>query len=201
MKQCNKCLEFKETAQFFNHKSTKDRLYPSCKECDKTRRATHYKDNIKKEKETKTLWRKSNKDSHNENGRRWAENNREKRRHVVMKSQRKYPDKKRERDARRRYTKNRATLDSPVYKSQLYIIYKNCPKGYHVDHIVPINGKEVCGLHVPWNLQYLPAVENIRKSNKLLTTITETSTTPTVSSDTNNDAVNGNISILTRATK
>jgi hypothetical protein len=53
-------------------------------------------------------------------------------------------------------------------KNQIAEFYKNCPKGWHVDHIIPLQGDTVSGLHILENLQYLPGSINDKKSNKLI---------------------------------
>lgn len=53
-------------------------------------------------------------------------------------------------------------------RNQIIQFYKNCPKEFHVDHVIPINGKSVSGLHVIDNLQYLPKIENLKKGSKVL---------------------------------
>ena len=59
------------------------------------------------------------------------------------------------------------------HRDQMRAIYAACREAtkmtgikHHVDHVVPLVGKTVSGLHVPWNMQIIPGSENCRKSNK-----------------------------------
>jgi hypothetical protein len=54
------------------------------------------------------------------------------------------------------------------YVAQIKAIYAACPVGMEVDHIHPLLGENFSGLHVPWNLQYLPMLENRVKGSKML---------------------------------
>lgn len=72
-------------------------------------------------------------------------------------------------NAKRRAALKKATPSwlTQEHWDQIREIYENCPKGHEVDHVMPLQGKELCGLHVPWNLQYLTTDENRRKKNKV----------------------------------
>jgi len=76
-------------------------------------------------------------------------------------------DKKRASSAKRRAQLLKA-LPTWADEKKILEIYLNCPTGYHVDHIIPLQGNIVCGLHIDTNLQYLKARENLAKSNKYI---------------------------------
>lgn len=76
---------------------------------------------------------------------------------------------KRVQNAKRRAAKLHRTPDWLTNEewAQIQGMYEACPSTHHVDHVVPLQGEAVSGLHVPWNLQLLEAHENLSKSNTL----------------------------------
>ena len=86
-----------------------------------------------------------------------------------------YPEKHVAQNALRRARKLMRTPNwlTDEHKAQIAELYMEAQiatiltgEPYHVDHIVPLKGETVCGLHVPWNLQVLPGAENCSKNNQ-----------------------------------
>lgn len=97
----------------------------------------------------------------------WLKNNQEQKKQINRQYVKSHRAKLTAGENRRRAAKLQAT---PIWSQteQIVEFYKNCPKGYQVDHVIALKGEEACGLHVLANLQYLSAVENQAKGNKLL---------------------------------
>ena len=151
MRTCTKCnLELSEL-EFFTDKSCKDGLRRMCKSCDKAKFAR---------------WRAINKERHNAVSRKWHTDNRELCVQRAMKWNREHKEERRQ--LVYQYKKHlRKATPKWVDKNALADFYRNRPAGYHVDHIIPLRGENVSGLHVLWNLQYLTPEENCSKSNKV----------------------------------
>lgn len=79
-----------------------------------------------------------------------------------------YPGKACSSAAKRRAQKLRATPNwlTPEHWVEINYLYEKRGAGQQVDHIIPLKGKTVCGLHVPWNLRLISTKENLKKGNK-----------------------------------
>jgi 5-methylcytosine-specific restriction endonuclease McrA len=117
-------------------------------------------------KELALKWQKSNLEKNRETDSRWYKNNLDKVRESVF-NWRKANSKKVIAYAIKCNLKRLKRV--PTYgQDGILEFYMNRPKGYEVDHIIPLQGKTVSGLHVIWNLQYLTPTQNRKKNNKYL---------------------------------
>jgi 5-methylcytosine-specific restriction endonuclease McrA len=64
-------------------------------------------------------------------------------------------------------TKKEKTEIRQLYQMAITMT-KTTGEQYVVDHIIPLRGEFVCGLHVPWNLRVITQAQNLEKSNKLI---------------------------------
>lgn len=173
---CTKCGVEKPLSEYYLRKD-KNIYRRDCKECIKKKQTAYYKEQTSKGTST---WQRnpeqhrlSNKKHYlkhakerNKKWREWRNENIEQEKKRNREYAQKNPDVIRRQTAKRRAAKLNAT---PAWADLKKIaqIYKDCPPGYHIDHVFPLKSPIMCGLHVENNLQYLPAKENISKGNKV----------------------------------
>jgi hypothetical protein len=172
-KTCKLCSQTKDIKFFYKSSTCRLGVRNVCKKCQNLQRVVYNKIYRQTHREWSRAyhrhWHQLHKEMHLKWARRWKQNNPKK----VLAYQRKWtkrnPGKVRSHRtltlARRLKRVPSWVIKNPTILSQIERIYQNRPKGYHVDHIIPLCGKLVSGLHVPWNLQYLPAHENRKKYN------------------------------------
>ena len=192
MKQCTKCGETKPLDRFRQVKNRKQMLtYRSeCRECEREASRLFEQENREKRLEAKRLFYIENREKETERGRTFYAENVEKERQRQAKwreANREYLREKDKRHAKENpayfvyKTQKRHTAKlkrTPSWLSEEhwkeikteYELAAWCSEvmgeKYNVDHIVPLQGKTVCGLHVPWNLQVIPAKDNFKKGNR-----------------------------------
>lgn len=149
-KKCTECSELKSLDDFFFRKDTQKHRQ-KCKLCMIEMNRVYRSNNKELTKSINYRWENKNKTSVFKRKSLYRKSNR-----GLMNSY----------AAKYRAKKLNATIGN--YDEEIKAIYESCPKGFHVDHIVPLQGETVSGLHVPWNLQVISAQDNLKKSNKLV---------------------------------
>jgi hypothetical protein len=170
-KTCSKCGEAKLLDDFHKQAKARDGYRAHCKVCAlaqaaayrlrnidacRARDKAHYKKNKEAHRAKNSKWYQDNKVAKREYNREWYAANSDKRAHYQN----------------RRYVAEKQRTVSWANDQLIAAYYKEAKRleeltgiQFHVDHIIPLQGELVSGLHVETNLQLLPAHENLGKSN------------------------------------
>ena len=184
MKLCSCCNTEKENAEFYRKDKNTGRLSSYCKKCHNIKVSKWQNENRDK---VRAYVRKSCKKAYAADPDKYKNKSKEKRlkdpqkaRYIVNKSYKKiYTTRHTEERARNNYNIACRRMATPkwltaIQKAQIKEYYeiakaREMQTGikYHVDRIMPINGLNSSGPHVPWNLQILSASENCAKKNTI----------------------------------
>ena len=145
LKVCTECRVEKLVENFSRDKERGDGLRQYCKPCASERSRRWYDKNKDQSQQQKRAWKARN------------------------------VDKVSAASAKRRCTVHNRTMPlAPHHEAAMSAVYTEAQRltretgvKHHVDHIVPLHGDVMSGLHVPWNLRVIPAAENLAKSNRV----------------------------------
>jgi hypothetical protein len=157
---CIKCQTNQPVCEFLLRKDTGKRR-SVCRTCRSAQNAKWKDKNRDHVRSSNLNWQKQNREKCRASSLAWAKRNKQKISHNTV-------------AYNARKAKAQPSWLSAIQLAQVAEMYdvalaKTVQTGivHHVDHIYPLKGLEGCGLHVPWNLQVIPASENISKGNRV----------------------------------
>lgn len=187
LKKCSKCGAEKALSAYNKHSGSKDGLRGYCKAChvasstkwiheNREKYNKRIRDDRAKNPDKYKAWSKAYQESDPEHFRRvknaWVENNKEKRAVISKKYAASHAEKILA-SVRKRQSKKLQAFPLWADEKRIRDIYAQAKammaltgEPYDVDHIVPLQGKTVCGLHCEANLQVIPRSDNRKKSNR-----------------------------------
>ena len=178
---CSTCKEGKTLSDFHKNKNKSNGHTTVCKSCARAKTRIWNKNNVERKAEAGRKWHTINRTKANVTSKRYKENNIErvieigkayyrKNKETLNKStaiwKRNNKDKVNATGAKRR-AKQKQAIPLWFEEQEVKHIYKIAKeKNLVVDHIIPLNNKEVCGLHTQDNLRCIPEHLNLVKSNR-----------------------------------
>jgi hypothetical protein len=158
--RCYICKEYLSVDLFNKDKHTKSGFSRSCRKCARLRARDYYSRNKEKRNSATSANYYKNHEQNKFKARQYYYKNKD----IVFSN-----------CAKRRTAKLKAIpcwIDK-LHEDRIKSIYRACinatkstGKKHHVDHIIPLQGSTVCGLHVWWNLRIMPAEQNLSKGNR-----------------------------------
>ena len=171
VKTCSKCGEQKPVSAFPWRSKARGKLQPHCKPCKNSRAKVYYLENAEERRQKKREYESENKDLVLLRQKKMREKDPEKFRARSRRYQKNNPGVVNARNAKR-YTSLKSRSVAWADEDAIRAFYEEAARleqetgiKHHVDHIIPLQGELVSGLHVENNLQVIPANENLSKSN------------------------------------
>ena len=173
---CRICSVEKLIAEFNKHKTYKDGIDTACKECVRERKRQIWAADPERYRAYSKKYKQANKELIAKRSKKYVAENRETR-IATMKSYRQRTKEiqaeyvRRRQAAKLQRTPAWLTEDDIWMMREAYKLAKLRTQmfgfSWHVDHVLPLQGATVSGLHVPVNLQVIPWLDNVRKHNRV----------------------------------
>jgi hypothetical protein len=172
MKTCTKCGEAKPLSEYHANPRNASGLQSNCKACQRAAAKRWRVTNKQHITQYNSAYRASNREAITAQERQYRTTNKEK---LAAKDRRRHlsnPNAALMRKQKRRAVARQAeplwadaALIKLLYATRQYLTQET-GEVWHVDHVVPLQGRNVCGLHVHNNLRVVPAKVNLAKGNK-----------------------------------